>query len=178
MESAGSLDFLVRLASFGTAGVCILAIFFIGSAIIKLPNDSPTWKPALMKRFISACIVIAGITAASGGLNAYFNRGKIVDADKKAEVSLDETTVVANEYEKLSIQYADLSGKVTMLIEQLEKAKTADSPQVNPETNQILEDIRVNEPKPLEQILNPKSRFMINRRTLPDNMEEKAGIRR
>jgi hypothetical protein len=170
MEPSGSLDFLVKLASFGTAGVCILAIFFIGSAIIKLPNDSPSWKPQLMKRFISACIIIAGITAVSGGLNAYFNRGKIVEADRKTETSLGETQVVANEYENLRIQYADLSMKVTSLIEQLERARNSESPPVNEaQTNMIMEEIKASEPKPLDLILDSRSLYMIESKQKPVN---------
>lgn len=177
MENAGSLDFLVKLASFGTAGVCILAIFLIGSAIIKLPNDSPTWKPQLMKRFISACIIIAGITAFSGGLNAYFNKGKVVEADKKAEVSLSETVVVAKEYEKLSAQYTDLSAKVTSLLELIEKNKNSDSPVVEAATNKVMEEIKVDNPKPLDQILDSKSSYMLQRKQLIAD-PEKYRIRR
>lgn len=161
MENAGSLDFLVKLASFGTAGVCILAIFFIGSAILKLPNDSPNWKPALMRRFITACIVIAGITAFSGGLNAYFNRGKVVEAVEKTETSLNETKVVADEYQKLSMQYNELSAKVGSLIERLNNDRSKPSPQLEAEASQIKADIRTEEPKPLNEILTDKSLFMI-----------------
>lgn len=160
MENAGSLDFLVKLASFGTAGVCILAIFFIGSAILKLPNDSPSWKAQLMKRFITACIIIAGITAFSGGLNAYFNRGKIVEADKKAEVSSNETVVVANEYEKLSAQYNELSNKVASLLDIIGKNQNNNSPAVDAATNKVLEEIKVENPKPLDQILDAKSSYI------------------
>lgn len=168
MEPSGSLDFLVKLASFGTAGVCILAIFLIGSAIIKLPNDSPSWKPQLMKRFISACIIIAGITAVSGGLNAFFNRGKIVEADQKTETSIGETKVVAQEYESLRIQYAELSTKVTSLIEQMEKARNSESPQVNEaQTNLIMEEIKASEPKPINRILDSKSLYMIESKQRP-----------
>ena len=160
MENTGSLDFLVKLASFGTAGVCILAIFFIGSAILKLPNDSPSWKAQLMKRFITACIIIAGITAFSGGLNAYFNKGKIVEADKKAEVYSNETVVVANEYEKLSAQYNDLSNKVASLLDIISKNQNDSSPAVDVAKNKVLEEIKVENPKPLDQILDAKSLYI------------------
>lgn len=166
MENVESFDFLVKLASFGTAGVCVLAIFFIGSAIIKLPNDSPSWKPQLMKRFITACIIIAGITAFSGGLNAYFNRNKVVEADKKAEISMQETVVVANEYEKLSTQYNDLSAKVTNLLELIEMNNNASSPQVTDEKNKVLQELKVENPRPLEQILDSKSSYMRQRKQL------------
>lgn len=170
MENAGSLDFLVKLASFGTAGVCILAIFFIGSAILKLPNDSPSWKAQLMKRFITACIIIAGITAFSGGLNAYFNRGKIVEADKKAEVSSNETVIVANEYEKLSAQYNELSIKVSALLDIIGKNQNSNSPAVDAATNKVLEEIKVENPKPLDQILDAKSSYILRkqRMVVPD----------
>jgi len=176
MESAGSLDFLVKLASFGTAGVCILAIFFIGSAIIKLPNNSPPWKPQLMKRFISACILIAGITAVSGGLNAFFNRGKAVEASKKAESSLGETKVVAEEYEKLSAQYTELSQKVTTLIDHIEQTKNSDSPRAEAVTTKMAEEIKINVPKPLNSILNEKTNFMINKNAV--SRPQKESIKR
>lgn len=169
MENADSFDFLVKLASFGTAGVCVLAIFFIGSAIIKLPNDSPTWKPQLMKRFISACIIIAGITALSGGLNAYFNRSKVVEADKKAEVSLKETVTVANEYEKLTAQYNDLSAKVTSLLQLIDKNRTTSSPQVTDEKNKVLQELKVEDPKPLDQILGSKSPYIIQKKQMMED---------
>ncbi|UCG62806.1 MAG: hypothetical protein JSV52_05850 [Candidatus Zixiibacteriota bacterium] len=80
-----NLDFLVKLASFGTAGVSVLAIFYIGFNIARLPNDAPEWKSKLMSKFISACVVIAITCAISGGVNAYFNRGKIVKAETRTK---------------------------------------------------------------------------------------------
>ena len=65
MENIGSFDLLVKLASFGTAGVYIIAIFIIGYSIFKLPNDVPSWKPEPMKKFINASIIIDLITAVS-----------------------------------------------------------------------------------------------------------------
>lgn len=75
------LEPLVKLASFGTAGVSVLAIFYIGYNVQKLPNDSPEWKPALMRKYMSMCVTIAIICAISGGANAYFNQGKIMAAE-------------------------------------------------------------------------------------------------
>jgi len=75
-----NLEFLVKLASFGTAGVCVLAIFIIGTSIFRLPNDTPNWKVSLMKKYMNTCIVIAIICAISGSANAYFNQNKIAKA--------------------------------------------------------------------------------------------------
>ena len=88
-----NIELLVKLASFGTAGVSVLAIFYIGYCIQKLPNSAPDWKPALMKKYMNMCIIIAIICTVSGGLNAYFNRGKIVaaeDAKSKLEAGYEE----------------------------------------------------------------------------------------
>ena len=108
MENLGSFDLLVKLASFGTAGVCILAIFIIGYSIFKLPNDAPAWKPDLMKKFINASILIAVITTVSGGLNAYFNQQKIQEADRG-------TVRVASEYDNLKENYNQLFEKIESL---------------------------------------------------------------
>ncbi len=80
-----NLELLVKLASFGTAGVSVLAIFGIGYNIQKLPNDAPEWKPRLMIKYMGMCIIIAIICAASGGVNAYFNRGKIMKAENETK---------------------------------------------------------------------------------------------
>jgi hypothetical protein len=42
-----TLELLVKLASFGTAGVCVLAVFYIGHGVQNLPNDAPEWKARL-----------------------------------------------------------------------------------------------------------------------------------
>ena len=77
------LDQLVRLASFGTAGVCILAIFYIGYIILKLGPQPSVTHVKLVKQYMMACIIIAVISATSGVLNAYWNQQKIGTAEEK-----------------------------------------------------------------------------------------------
>lgn len=98
-----SLESLVELASFGTAGVSVLAIFLIGRSILKLPNDSPIWKVDLMKRYQNVCIIIAIICSLSGGANAYFNMGKIQNAVDGAETKVNAVIDLSN------------SGKITQI---------------------------------------------------------------
>jgi hypothetical protein len=93
-----TLEMLVKLASFGTAGVCVLAVFYIGHYIQKLPNDAPEWKARLMGKYINACVIIAVICTVSGGVNAYFNRNKIVTAE--------------GNYESLKIEYGQEQARV------------------------------------------------------------------
>lgn len=163
MENLGSFDLLVKLASFGTAGVCILAIFIIGYSIFKLPNDAPKWKPDLMKKFINASIIIAVITAASGGLNAYFNQQKIQEADQG-------TANVANEYDNLKENYNQLFEKIESLSKLIaERPVTgggdasggaAVDPAVVAEQTQaareIIGNVRYYKAKPLDELVTKK----------------------
>ena len=108
----GTLELMVKLASFGTAVVSVLAIFYIGYCIQKLPNDSPAWKPALMKRYMNMCIVIALICTLSGGVNAYFNRNKIVAANEQtARISTkynEQVRKIESEKQEISAELSSL----------------------------------------------------------------------
>jgi hypothetical protein len=158
MENLGSFDLLVKLASFGTAGVCILAIFIIGYSIFKLPNDVPNWKPELMKKFINASIIIAVITAISGGLNAYFNQQKIQEADTG-------TAVVATEYNKLKENYDQLYEKIESLSNLIAEMSASGSEQgatsavVAEQTEAaraIIGDVRYYKAKSVEDLISKK----------------------
>ena len=163
MENLGSFDLLVKLASFGTAGVCILAIFIIGYSIFKLPNDAPAWKPELMKKFITASILIAVITAVSGGLNAYFNQQKIQEADRG-------TVRVASEYDNLKENYNQLFEKIESLSKLVaeipagggagggstgagDQAVVAEKTE---EAREILGNVRYFKAKPIEDLVSEK----------------------
>lgn len=162
MENLGSFDLLVKLASFGTAGVCILAIFIIGYSIFKLPNDTPKWKPVLMKKFINASIIIAVITAVSGGLNAYFNQQKIQNADQG-------TANVANEYDKLKENYDKLYEKIEslskLIAERPSQGATTTNPAVVAEqteaAKQIIGNVKYYNAKPLQELITKKQLIRI-----------------
>ncbi len=82
-----TLDALVKLASLGTAGICIFAIFFMGTGIFRLPNDTSEIKALLMKKYMNVCIFIAIICMISGVANSYFNMNKVKIAEIKAEAA-------------------------------------------------------------------------------------------
>jgi biotin synthase-related radical SAM superfamily protein len=136
-----NLDFLVKLASFGTAGVCVLAIFLIGIAIPKLPNDTPAWKAKLMRTYMTTCIIIAVICGVSGAANAYFNQQKIVKAQ-------DEADSANQKFESLAVQHnqqvmdwnrtkEDLQRSLADLNQQL-----VINEQLNPQTREKIEMFR------------------------------------
>jgi hypothetical protein len=74
MGASRLLETLVKLASLGTSGICIFAIFWIGW-LVKKPTSLSHYRT--LRFYMIACIIIAVISAASGILNAYFNAAKI-----------------------------------------------------------------------------------------------------
>lgn len=87
-----TLDLIVKLASLGTAGICILGIFYTGIIIKSLPNDVTSGKLSAVRMYKNMCIVIAIICTISGGLNAFFNMQKVMDAkDSMAKIENNYT---------------------------------------------------------------------------------------
>jgi Zn-dependent protease with chaperone function len=145
MEQIQTLEVLVKLASIGTAGVCVLSVFLIGFTIFKLPNDTPEWKPVLLKKFINACIIIALITAVSGSLNAYFNINRVAEADKA-------TAEMVGEYEKLATDFTELQ-EVAQKQEEIISTVQPRSPvlEISPSASESLIQF---EPRSVESILD------------------------
>jgi hypothetical protein len=96
---------LVKLASIGTAGVCVLAIFIIGTSIMRLKSDTPEWKVSLMKKYMNTCIWIAVICMISGGANAYFNQNKIKTANDAADAANERSEIAVNAFKQLEQNY-------------------------------------------------------------------------
>jgi flagellar biosynthesis GTPase FlhF len=101
----GTLEMLVKLASFGTAGVCILAVFIVGKYILALPADSPSWKVKLMRRYQNMCIIIAVISMVAGGVNAYFNGAKIQKAQNEADTAINKADSTAASAQLIKDEY-------------------------------------------------------------------------
>ena len=95
-----SLELLVKLASFGTAGVCVLAVFIVGKYTLALPKDSPSWKVSLMRRYQNMCIIVAIISLFAGGITAYFNQNKINTANQQAVEANQSVINIQDQYKK------------------------------------------------------------------------------
>jgi len=74
------LDTLVKLAAIGTSGICIFAIFWSGWLIYKTTDAA---KLDTIRYFINKVIIIAIISALSGGLNAVINAATIRKLEAK-----------------------------------------------------------------------------------------------
>lgn len=109
-------DNLVKLASIGTAGISILAVFITGVIILKLPNDVSKEKTSLLKFFIGSCFVFIILSTGSAILNAMFNK-EVID---EKEVQIAEVKEQYNtEKDKWTIYKRDVTAEIARIESQL-----------------------------------------------------------
>jgi hypothetical protein len=80
-----TLEVLVKLAGLGTAGICVLGLFFAGYITANLPDNVSPARLKAVKMFKNLCITTALICLASGVLTSYFNTKKVNQARNDAE---------------------------------------------------------------------------------------------
>ncbi len=97
----GLLDTLVKLASIGASGICIFAIFWIGWLILQLPAGADPERHKTLRFFMVISVAIAVISAATGILNAMFNRDAIVKAVGEKATAEEEKAKVVGEVQTL-----------------------------------------------------------------------------
>ncbi len=117
MPGSELLDTLVKLASLGTSGICIFAIFWIGWLILYPPPTPDKERHKTLRFFMIICVVIAVISAATGITNAKFNASKISDLEKQLSQQAEEL----KEKEKIyivegTIEKSDKSGPQNIII--------------------------------------------------------------
>ena len=84
------LDTLVKLASLGASGVCVLAIFWVGWLISKLGPTASVQQHRTVRLFMGMTIVIAVIAFASGIANAWFNARVISEVKNESKLAVAE----------------------------------------------------------------------------------------
>jgi hypothetical protein len=84
------LDTLVKLASLGASGVCVLAIFWVGWLISKLGPTASVQQHRTVRLFMGMTIVIAVIAFASGMANAWFNARVISNVKNESKLAVAE----------------------------------------------------------------------------------------
>lgn len=87
----------MKLASLGASGVCVLAIFWVGLLISKLPDTAGREKHKTMRLYMGMTIAIAVIAFVSGLANAWFNATAIAKVEKeKGDAEAATAQVAAN----------------------------------------------------------------------------------
>ena len=112
MDNANALDSLVRIASMGTAGVCVLIVFIAGFLIWKLSDTASKEKIHLIKFYLKTCLVIAVISFASGLANFIMKQDHVDSALKETKAVISENNeikkVVADELPKIEKAQMDI----------------------------------------------------------------------
>ena len=98
----GNLDFLVQLASLGTSGVCIFTIFWVGTLLRNSSANAEQHKT--IRHFITASVVIACISAASGVANAAIKQSRINQLQEDNSTLSVRNETISQRNEALSTQ--------------------------------------------------------------------------
>jgi hypothetical protein len=93
MPSPDLLETLVKLASAGTSGICIFALFWSGYTLMRLPNDAPQNRHISLRYFMAMCLLVSLISAGTTFGAGYWDYKRV--AALKDEVAEKEATVVA-----------------------------------------------------------------------------------
>ena len=144
-------DNLVKLASFGTAGISILAVFMTGIIIYKLPNDVSKEKTGMLKFFIVSCFIFVLLSTGTGIANALFNKSVI---DEKVE-KVEEVTEKYETERKNWLKYKD---DITIQVTNIENRLR--QPTIN--RNLLLNDIKTLSIKTNEMKFSPLKLERIN----------------
>ena len=94
------LDTLVKLASLGASGVCVLAIFWVGWLISKMTEADGKEKHTTVRLYMAMTIAIAVIAFASGIANAWFNANTIAKVEQEKAVAVAQTGKVVTDFSK------------------------------------------------------------------------------
>lgn len=129
MPDADFLQTLVRLASAGTSGICILAVFWCGFLLFRLPNDASRDRHRSLRYFMLMCLGIAVLSAATTFGAGYWDFKKVQalkSENTQLAVNLDRSqqtnSTLASTLNHEIHQKLVMSNQVVQLAEQLQSA--------------------------------------------------------
>ena len=100
---------LVKLASAGTSGVCILAIFWSGWLLLRTANRADGELYHTLRHFMAFALGIAVVSAFAASISSYFNYRQIVEL-KARSVSLTQANETLNRHvEESEVKLAGLA---------------------------------------------------------------------
>lgn len=82
------LDTLIRLASLGTSGICIFAIFWIGWLLSKPPAPHSALREKSLRIFMSMCLGVALISLATAIVGQVWDNSSLREQLTSAEEKL------------------------------------------------------------------------------------------
>jgi hypothetical protein len=158
MLSPDLLESLVKLASAGTSGICIFAVFWTGFTLIRLPNDASKNRHVSLRYFMGMCLFVSLISAGTTFGAGYWDYRRV--AALTDEVAEKEAAVVALNLTQKTLK-AELDTKSLNLVSLTRDLNVRDTRITTLENQFNLERARV---KSLQsEILKVKPNFKINR---------------
>lgn len=85
MPETGLLETLVKLASLGTSGICIFAIFWIGWLISRPGTSQDVERHRTLRFFMVVCIVISLVSAGTGLWSGHVDKQKMASLKTQIE---------------------------------------------------------------------------------------------
>ncbi len=134
------LDTLVKLASAGTSGVCILAIFWSGYLLLCTPPKADIERHRSLRHFMTVALAVAVVSAFAASISSYFNYRQIVglkaqgaslalaNKNLEGEVNLSRVRLREADAQMASVvrQREQLEAVTKQFAEKVEVAKTSD----------------------------------------------------
>lgn len=121
------LGTLVKLASFGATGVCMLAVFWVGLLIQKIPADASPDQHKTVRTYMLMTCAIAGIAFVSGLANAWFNRATVVQY-------LNEKNDAQNRLAETQDRVSEAKESLKLLNLEIQQVQQSSNPMTTPES--------------------------------------------
>jgi len=112
-------DTLVKLASLGASGVCVLAIFWVGHLIANVPRTASREQHKTLRLYMGMTIVIAVIAFASGLANAWFNSNAIQKVEQQKEALSNDLEQLKDTSQKTLANYQAAQARSKAIVESL-----------------------------------------------------------
>ena len=106
---------LVKLASLGTAGICIFVIFWTGWMIMRTPADASAQRYRILRQFMVVAVVVALISGVAGYLNAGREDAEFAALQEELDAVTTRLAVAESALQDQRTLQAQLRGVLTTL---------------------------------------------------------------
>lgn len=133
MPDAATLETLVKLAAAGTGGVCVLAIFWAGFMLMRMPADARREGHRSLRFFMSMCFGIALVSATTTVAAGYWDSKKIEtlqSANQGKDQQLAEVDKLVADLAALIKAQDQRTQEVSVALQRLGQNQAAASPEL------------------------------------------------
>ena len=139
------LETLMKLASAGTSGVCILAIFWSGYSLQRMPPGAPVERHRSLRHFMTVALAVAIVSASAASVNAYFNYHQNLELKGQNKHLAEAKNTLEGEFTTLAAWAEDLEISKNQVVENFAKTK-ADYTALKQEHEAVLRGLEIQPP--------------------------------